>query len=135
MSKAHALPTGLGIEDEGLELPLDELPEWEDSKVKVFPMVCAAWFLDADAAEAGIDVSPLPSPLVSLTRRSAGRTPSLALSTSRSTPAAHRRSTLTPYPLAPIARGRSSQTARTSPTSKRPGLCCTRSNVQASLRR
>jgi hypothetical protein len=41
MSKAHALPTGLGIEDEGLELPLDELPEWEDSKVKVFPMVRA----------------------------------------------------------------------------------------------
>ncbi|RSH93606.1 hypothetical protein EHS25_006252 [Saitozyma podzolica] len=38
MSKAHALPTGLGIEDEGLELPLEELPEWEDSKVKVFPM-------------------------------------------------------------------------------------------------
>lgn len=39
MSKAHALPTGLGIEDEGLELPLEELPEWEESKVKVFPMV------------------------------------------------------------------------------------------------
>jgi hypothetical protein len=39
MSKAHALPTGLGLETEGLELPEEELPEWEESKVKVFPMV------------------------------------------------------------------------------------------------
>ncbi|WVQ74627.1 hypothetical protein IAR50_004228 [Cryptococcus sp. DSM 104548] len=38
MSKAHALPTGLGIENEGLELPLEELPEWEESKVKKFPV-------------------------------------------------------------------------------------------------
>jgi len=38
MSKAHALPTGLGIEDEKLELPLEELPEWEEGKVKAFPM-------------------------------------------------------------------------------------------------
>ncbi|KAK4687520.1 xanthine dioxygenase, partial [Tremellales sp. Uapishka_1] len=38
MSKAHALPTGLGIENEDLELPLEELPEWEESKVKLFPM-------------------------------------------------------------------------------------------------
>lgn len=39
MSKAHALPTGLGIENEGLELELDQLPEWEESKVKTFPVV------------------------------------------------------------------------------------------------
>lgn len=40
MSKSHALPTGLGIESESLELPLESLPEWEDSKVKVYPVVC-----------------------------------------------------------------------------------------------
>jgi len=39
MAPAHAMPTGLGIESEGLELPLSELPAWEESKVKVFPMV------------------------------------------------------------------------------------------------
>jgi hypothetical protein len=39
MSKAHALPTGLGIENEGLELPLDQLPEWDKSKIKVYPVV------------------------------------------------------------------------------------------------
>ncbi|WWD20010.1 hypothetical protein CI109_104483 [Kwoniella shandongensis] len=38
MSKAHALPTGLGIENEGLEMDLEELPEWDESKVKVFPV-------------------------------------------------------------------------------------------------
>lgn len=39
MASAHALSTGLGIESEGLELPLKELPEWDESKIKVFPMV------------------------------------------------------------------------------------------------
>jgi hypothetical protein len=39
MSKAHALPTGLGIENEGLELELDQLPEWEESKIKTYPVV------------------------------------------------------------------------------------------------
>jgi len=39
MSKAHALPTGLGIENEKLELPLEELPEWEEAKVKLYPVV------------------------------------------------------------------------------------------------
>ncbi|OWZ31670.1 taurine catabolism dioxygenase TauD [Cryptococcus neoformans c45] len=38
MSRAHALPTGLGLESEGLEMSLEELPEWEESKVKIFPM-------------------------------------------------------------------------------------------------
>ena len=40
MSKAHALPTGLGIENENFEIPLEELPEWEDKKIKIFPLVC-----------------------------------------------------------------------------------------------
>ncbi|KAK8849388.1 hypothetical protein IAR55_004720 [Kwoniella newhampshirensis] len=38
MSKAHALPTGLGIENEGLEMDLEDLPEWDESKIKVFPV-------------------------------------------------------------------------------------------------
>ncbi|KAH0837865.1 taurine catabolism dioxygenase TauD, TfdA family-domain-containing protein [Lanmaoa asiatica] len=39
MTPARALPTGLGIESEGLEIPTGELPEWEESKVKTFPML------------------------------------------------------------------------------------------------
>ncbi|KAI6120890.1 Clavaminate synthase-like protein [Pisolithus croceorrhizus] len=39
MAPARAMPTGLGIETEGLELPLNELPPWEESKVKIFPML------------------------------------------------------------------------------------------------
>ena len=39
MAPAHAMPTGLGIESEGLELPLSELPDWEEERVKVFPLV------------------------------------------------------------------------------------------------
>ena len=41
MATAHAKSTGLGIEDEGLEMPLDELPPWEEAKVKVLPVVRA----------------------------------------------------------------------------------------------
>jgi hypothetical protein len=44
MAPAHAMSTGLGIESEGLELPLDELPEWNEAKVKVFPVVRAVRF-------------------------------------------------------------------------------------------
>ena len=33
------MPTGLGIENEGLEMPLNELPPWEETKVKTFPLV------------------------------------------------------------------------------------------------
>ena len=44
MAPAHAMPTGLGIESEGLEVPIEELPEWEESKVKIFPMVCIVFF-------------------------------------------------------------------------------------------
>jgi hypothetical protein len=39
MASSHAMSTGLGIETEGLELPPNELPPWEESKVKVFPIV------------------------------------------------------------------------------------------------
>lgn len=39
MAPASAMPTGLGIESEGLELPFDELPPWEDAKRKTYPVV------------------------------------------------------------------------------------------------
>ena len=39
MSPSHAMPTGLGIEVEGLELPSDDLPPWEESKIKTLPIV------------------------------------------------------------------------------------------------
>ena len=39
MARARALPTSLGIEREGLEIPAGELPDWEESEVKTFPMV------------------------------------------------------------------------------------------------
>ncbi|KAG8219337.1 hypothetical protein J3R82DRAFT_220 [Butyriboletus roseoflavus] len=39
MAPSRALPTGLGIETEGLELPMGELPDWEESKIKTFPML------------------------------------------------------------------------------------------------
>jgi hypothetical protein len=39
MAPARALATGLGITSDGLEMPLNELPEWEESKVKTYPVV------------------------------------------------------------------------------------------------
>ncbi|KIJ54368.1 hypothetical protein M422DRAFT_241613 [Sphaerobolus stellatus SS14] len=39
MAPARSRPTGLGIESEGLEMPLSELPEWDESKIKVLPML------------------------------------------------------------------------------------------------
>jgi hypothetical protein len=39
MAPAHAMSTGLGIESEGLELPLSELPTWNESKLKILPVV------------------------------------------------------------------------------------------------
>lgn len=39
MAPAHALSTGLGIESEGLELPLEELPPWEESRIKTLPVL------------------------------------------------------------------------------------------------
>ncbi|EMD42350.1 hypothetical protein CERSUDRAFT_110859 [Gelatoporia subvermispora B] len=39
MAPARAKPTGLGIESDSLELPLSELPPWEESKIKVLPLL------------------------------------------------------------------------------------------------
>ncbi|OJT04568.1 hypothetical protein TRAPUB_4838 [Trametes pubescens] len=39
MAPAHALSTGLGIMSEGLEMSYDDLPPWEESKIKVLPML------------------------------------------------------------------------------------------------
>ena len=39
MAPSHALPTGLGIESEGLELPYTDLPSWEESKIETLPIV------------------------------------------------------------------------------------------------
>ncbi|KAH9914636.1 Clavaminate synthase-like protein [Epithele typhae] len=39
MAPARALPTGLGIMSEGLEMSKEELPAFEESKVKVFPIL------------------------------------------------------------------------------------------------
>ncbi|KAF9651921.1 Clavaminate synthase-like protein [Thelephora ganbajun] len=38
MAPARALATGLGIVSDGLEMALNELPEWEESKVKTYPV-------------------------------------------------------------------------------------------------
>lgn len=40
MASAHAKSTGLGIETEGLETPLDKLPPWDESKIQIYPLVC-----------------------------------------------------------------------------------------------
>ncbi|KAI0789488.1 hypothetical protein C8Q75DRAFT_793348 [Abortiporus biennis] len=39
MAPAHAKSTGLGIETEGLEEALSELPPWEESRLKVLPIL------------------------------------------------------------------------------------------------
>ncbi|KAF8918294.1 taurine catabolism dioxygenase [Mucidula mucida] len=39
MAPARAKSTGLGIECEGLEMPFEELPPWEEGKRKTFPML------------------------------------------------------------------------------------------------
>jgi len=39
MAPAKAVSTGLGIENDGLELDKEELPMWEESKIKTFPML------------------------------------------------------------------------------------------------
>ncbi|PLW10950.1 hypothetical protein PCASD_20260 [Puccinia coronata f. sp. avenae] len=39
MSQAKAKCTGLGIENEGKELPKDQLPAFEESKIKIFPVL------------------------------------------------------------------------------------------------
>jgi hypothetical protein len=39
MAPAKAKSTGLGIESDGLELSKDQLPDFDESKIKTFPMV------------------------------------------------------------------------------------------------
>lgn len=39
MKDAASNSVGLGLESEGKELPADKLPEWENSKIKKYPMV------------------------------------------------------------------------------------------------
>jgi hypothetical protein len=39
MVPARAHSTGLGMETDGLEVPLNELPPWEESKIQVLPVV------------------------------------------------------------------------------------------------
>jgi hypothetical protein len=51
MAPSHAMPNGLGIESEGLELALSDLPEWEEAKIKVFPVVSRLLSLSAFADE------------------------------------------------------------------------------------
>ncbi|KAJ6511773.1 Clavaminate synthase-like protein [Mycena vulgaris] len=65
MAPAHAKSTGLGIESEGLEMDLSELPPWEESKQKVFPVLwkTAAGELSFQVHPCGVAellVSPLP---------------------------------------------------------------------------
>lgn len=43
MATANALPTGLGIETEGLELPLDQVPPYDESKIQTLPMVSKSY--------------------------------------------------------------------------------------------
>lgn len=45
MAPAASRSTGLGLETEGKELTMDELPEWTEDKVKIFPMVCGTALL------------------------------------------------------------------------------------------
>lgn len=41
MAPAHAHSTGLGMETEGLEVPMNELPPWEEEKTQILPVVSA----------------------------------------------------------------------------------------------
>ncbi|QRV80387.1 alpha-ketoglutarate dependent xanthine dioxygenase [Ceratobasidium sp. AG-Ba] len=67
MAPAHAMSTGLGIESEGLELPLSELPAWEESKIKIFPVLWknpvtgGLHFQVHPCGVAGLIVDPLPA--------------------------------------------------------------------------
>jgi len=40
MAGARGVSTGLGLESEGLEKPLEMLTSWDEEKVKVYPFVC-----------------------------------------------------------------------------------------------
>ena len=114
MAPARANSTGLGIETEGLELPLDELPPWEESRRKTLPVV-------RTLARAGGFCS-----FSRICGRSSGRTPSRATSTSRCTRAARLSSWSTRCPRAPSGRARSTPTVRISRTWAPCAGCSTR---------
>lgn len=67
MAGAKAQPTGLGLESDGTEIPLDELPEWTEEEVKVLPMcwknpVTGRLALQVHPCAAmALEVSPLPA--------------------------------------------------------------------------
>ncbi|KAK0185142.1 hypothetical protein F5146DRAFT_1114050 [Armillaria mellea] len=58
MAPAHAMSTGLGIESEGLELPLSELPPWEEAKQKILPILWKNPVHPCGAAELLVDPVP-----------------------------------------------------------------------------
>ena len=113
MAPARALPTGLGIETDGLELPMSELPDWEESKVKTFPVV-----------------SRFTSERVGITEGqhsdSCGKTRLRGTSTSKFTLAAFRNSSSTLFQQAQNAVGPCTQMGHTSRILERSGHCCTR---------
>jgi len=46
MSPARAGSAGLGIESDGLEMPLSELPPWEESRQKTYPVVGLSFYFN-----------------------------------------------------------------------------------------
>lgn len=66
MAPARSNSTGLGLLTEGKELPLSELPEWSEDKVKVFPMLWknpitgALHYQVHPSGAYGIEIAPLP---------------------------------------------------------------------------
>lgn len=120
MAPAHAMSTGLGIESEGLELPLDELPPWEESRVKIFPLVSKI-----NKAKTNI----LPN------QNRHGRIPLLALFTFRFILAVFLSSWSLLYQRVPNAKALCSPTVHTLLTSKKSANCSTRcSDLQSRLR-
>ncbi|TFY83803.1 hypothetical protein EWM64_g222 [Hericium alpestre] len=66
MSTAGAVPTGLGLESDGLEMPYEKLPPWDEASVKTYPVlwknpVTEALHLQAHpCAVSELIISPLP---------------------------------------------------------------------------
>ncbi|KAE9394490.1 Clavaminate synthase-like protein [Gymnopus androsaceus JB14] len=70
MARSHVRSPGIGLESEGLEKSLDELPPWTEEKIKVYPVL---WknpvtkdlsFQVHPGAAAEIIISPLPNGIV-----------------------------------------------------------------------
>lgn len=114
MASACALPTGLGIENDGLECPTAELPDWEESKIKTFPVVSQSigqWSL-----------------LNGHFYGSCGRTLSRETSTFRFTHVALRNSSSSPSQQARNATAPYTQMAHTSRILPKSARCFTRCN-------